>query len=124
MLYVFHMIMFFPHCSFFFRIGLHYKPVPHFSEFFFQVRQPADKPLSGSLTKRLFSGRNWRPDRGRDKNQAYFLLHTPFLYPQGAPATDLPQGDWHERERIFPAALFRWLRFLSEIWSREGGLCI
>lgn len=82
----------FPLLLFFFSIiGLHYKPVPHFSEFFFF--------FSGSSTSRPAVVREMKPPphentllaaeedqpRRSDENQASFLSHTRFLDFQGAP---------------------------------------
>ena len=89
---MFFSIMFFPHCSFFLRNDLHYKPVPHLSMFFFSgsttSRPAVVREMNPPPPRKNSSRGKTRPDRGSDENQAYFLLQSPFLDPQ----TDIPQG--------------------------------
>ena len=123
------------------RNDLHYKPVPHLSTFFLSgstTSRPAFvREMNPPPPRKNSSRGKTRPDRGSDENEAYFLLHSPFLYPQ----TDTPQGGLRKRKRAghdgkekgycqlllgYPAGaeeresplwhLSRLLRFLGEIW--------
>ena len=80
---MFFSIMFFPHCSFFLRNDLHYKPVPHLSMFFFSrlhykptSRCPGNEPASP--TKKLFSGQNKTRPRERRKSSLFFATESIF----------------------------------------------
>ena len=120
---MFFSIMFFPHCSFFLRNDLHYKPVPHLSMFFFfrlhykpTSRCPGNEPASP--TKKLFSGQNKTRPRERRKSSLFFATESIFRasdwYSPGRLKKKKARGARWEGERLLlaligiPSRSLRW----------------
>ena len=111
---MFFSIMFFPHCSFFLRNDLHYKPVPHLSMFFFfrlhykpTCRCPGSEPASP--TKKLFSGQNKTRPRERRKSSLFFATQSIFIpsdwYSPGRLKKKKARGARWEGERLLLALI-------------------
>ena len=80
---MFFSIMFFPHCSFFLRNDLHYKPVPHLSMFFFSGSTTSRPAVVREINpppprKKLFSGQNKTRPRERRKSSLFFATESIF----------------------------------------------
>lgn len=139
---MFFSIMFFPHCSFFLRNDLHYKPVPHLSMFFFfrlhykpTSRCPGNEPASP--TKKTLLGAKQDPTEGATKIKPIFCYAVHFytlrlIFPREAKEKESAQGRMGRRKVIASSYwdtqqelrrgesslwhLSRLLRFLGEIW--------
>lgn len=81
-------IMFFPHCPFLYNCSTLQASPSSFYVFFTgstTSRPAVVRKMNLPPPRKNSSQGKTRPDRGSDENQAYFLLYTSFLYPQGAP---------------------------------------
>ena len=107
---MFFSIMFFPHCSFFLRNDLHYKPVPHLSMFFFfQAPLQADQPLSGKWTRlpheKTLLGAKQDPTEGATKIKPIFcytvhLYTLRLIFPREAKEKESARGTMGRRKVI------------------------
>ena len=107
---MFFTIMFFPHCSFFLRNDLHYKPVPHLSMFFFfQAPLQSDQPLSGKCTRlpheKTLLGAKQDPTEGATKIKPIFCYTVHFytlrlIFPREAKEKESARGTMGRRKVI------------------------
>ena len=107
---MFFSIMFFPHCSFFLRNDLHYKPVPHLSMFFFfrlhykpTSRCPGNEPASP--TKKTLLGAKQDPTEGATKIKPIFCYTVHFytlrlIFPREAKEKESARGTMGRRKVI------------------------
>ena len=108
---MFFSIMFFPHCSFFLRNDLHYKPVPHLSMFFFFFRLhykptsrcPGNEPASP--TKKTLLGAKQDPTEGATKIKPIFCYAVHFytlrlIFPREAKEKESARGTMGRRKVI------------------------
>ena len=103
-------IMFFPHCSFFLRNDLHYKPVPHLSMFFFfrLHYKPTSRCLGNepaSPTKKTLLGAKQDPTEGATKIKPIFCYTVHFytlrlIFPREAKEKESARGTMGRRKVI------------------------
>ena len=120
---MFFSIMVFPHCSFFLRNDLHYKPVPHLSMFFFSGSTTSRPAVVREMNpppprKKLFSGQNKTRPRERRKSSLFFATESIFRpsdwYSPGRLKKKKARGARWEGERLLlaligiPSRSLRW----------------